>query len=157
LRHRVRVHVWVNYDTTETRPRLDREPSALISAKDETISVLSEQLESERQARRRADTIIAQFTQANTALAARVPELGAPQESPEATDTVEDEPERTGFRSSVGRLRKAHRDPGGAGYSVVELRMFGLPRARLNKGNMAEAATPRSLGLGRLLSARSRA
>jgi hypothetical protein len=106
-----RVHVWVDDDSTETRPRLDSEPSALISAKDETISVLSEQLESERQARRRADTIIAQLTQANAALAARVPELEAPQKSPEAAETVEDEPERTGFRSSVGEAEEGAQRP----------------------------------------------
>jgi hypothetical protein len=106
-----RVHVWVNGASTETRPRLDGEPSALISAKDETISVLSEQLESEREARRRADTIIAQLTQANAALAARVPELEAPQKSPEAAETVEDEPERTGFRSSVGEAEKGTQRP----------------------------------------------
>jgi len=106
-----RVHVWVNDDSTETRPRLDGEPSALISAKDETISVLSEQLESERQARRRADTIIAQLTQANAALTARVPELEAPQKSPEAAETVEDEPERTGFRSSVGEAEEGAQRP----------------------------------------------
>ena len=106
-----RVHVWVNGDSTETRPRLDGEPSALISAKDETISVLSEQLESEREARRRADTIIAQLTQANAALAARVPELEAPQKSPEAAETVEDEPERTDFRPSVVEVEDGTQRP----------------------------------------------
>ena len=106
-----RVHVWVNGDSTETKPRLDGEPGALISAKDETIRVLSEQLESEREARRRADTIIAQLTQANAALAARVPELEAPQKSPEAAETVEDEPERTGFRSSVGEAEEGAQRP----------------------------------------------
>ena len=106
-----RVHVWVNGDSTETRPRLDGEPSALISAKDETISVLSEQLESEREARRRADTIIAQLTQANAALAARVPELEAPQKSPQAAETVEDEAERTDFRSSVGEVEEGAQRP----------------------------------------------
>ena len=92
-----RVHVWVNVDASETKPRLDSEPSVLISAKDETIRVLSEQLESEREARRRADTIIAQLTQANAALAARVPELEAPQEEepPDAAETVEEEPAKT--------------------------------------------------------------
>jgi len=88
-----RVHVWVNGDSTETKPRLDGEPGALISAKDETIRVLSEQLESEREARRRADTIIAQLTQANAALAARVPELEAPQTPPEAPETATENPE----------------------------------------------------------------
>jgi excisionase family DNA binding protein len=88
-----RVHVWVNGDSTETKPRLDGEPGALISAKDETIRVLSEQLESEREARRRADTIIAQLTQANATLAARVPELEAPQTPPEAPETATENPE----------------------------------------------------------------
>ena len=106
-----RVHVWVNGNSTETRPRLDGEPSALISAKDETINVLSKQLEAEREARRRADTIIAQLTQANAALAARVPELEAPQKSPEAAETVEDEPERTGFRSSMGGAEEGTQRP----------------------------------------------
>jgi excisionase family DNA binding protein len=96
-----RVYVWVNVDASETKPRLDGEPSVLISAKDETIRVLSEQLESEREARRRADTIIAQLTQANAALAARVPELEAPQEPPEAAETVEEEPAKTeGFQGA---------------------------------------------------------
>ncbi len=97
-----RVHVWVDGDSTETKPGLDGEPGALISAKDETIRVLSEQLESEREARRRADTIIAQLTQANAALAARVPELEAPQkEPPEAAETVEKEPARAeGFQGA---------------------------------------------------------
>jgi hypothetical protein len=93
-----RVHVWVDGDPTETKPRLDGEPGALVSAKDETIRVLSEQLESEREARRRADTIIAQLTQANAALAARVPELEAPSEEPGAPETASDkgEPEGAG-------------------------------------------------------------
>jgi excisionase family DNA binding protein len=98
-----RVHVWVDGDASETEPRLDGEPAALISAKDETIRVLSEQLESEREARRRADTIIAQLTQANAALAARVPELEAPQEEPpDAAETVEEEPAKTvvGFQGA---------------------------------------------------------
>lgn len=97
-----RVHVWVNLDASETKPRLDDKPSVLISAKDETIRVLSEQLESEREARRRADTIIAQLTQANAALAARVPELEALQEEPpEAAETVEEEPAKTeGFQGA---------------------------------------------------------
>lgn len=77
-----RVYVRLDSDSSETKHQLDGEPTALISAKDETIRVLSEQLGSERDARRRADTIIAQLTQANASLAARVPELDAPAESP---------------------------------------------------------------------------
>ncbi|HEX5974913.1 MAG TPA: hypothetical protein VFY57_07120, partial [Rubrobacteraceae bacterium] len=40
--------------------------------------ILQHQLEEEREARRRADTIIAQLTQLNVALSARVPSLGDP-------------------------------------------------------------------------------
>jgi len=48
------------------------------------ISYLEAQVEAEREARRRADTIIAQLSQANAALAARVPELEAAQSREEA-------------------------------------------------------------------------
>jgi len=50
----------------------------------ERIAHLEGQVEAERESRRRADTIIAQLTQANAALAARVPELEATQEPSEA-------------------------------------------------------------------------
>jgi excisionase family DNA binding protein len=110
-----RVHVWVNGDSTETKPRLDGEPGALISAKDETIRVLSEQLGSEREARRRADTIIAQLTQANAALAARVPELEAPQEAsqvpPEAPETAAENPEVAEPPSGTGEPQSEERRP----------------------------------------------
>ena len=49
----------------------------------ERIAHLEGQLEAERESRRRADTIIAQLTQANAALAARVPELEPAQEPSE--------------------------------------------------------------------------
>jgi len=106
-----RVHVWVNGDPSKTKLRLDGESDALISAKDETIRVLSEQLESEREARRRADTIIAQLTQANAALAARVPELEASRGQPGDPETVEEEPERTEPRSAGGGSQTAVERP----------------------------------------------
>ena len=80
----------------------------LLASKDRIISILEDQLEAEREARRRTDTIIAQLTQANATLAARVPELEAAQEpsehaeepaegqvrvSPTSNDTAE--PERS--------------------------------------------------------------
>ncbi len=51
------------------------------------IEDLRDQLSEEREARRRADTIIMQLTQANASLAARLPELAAPptEETPEET------------------------------------------------------------------------
>ena len=59
----------------------------VIEAKDETIRILQHQLEEERETRRRADTIIAQLTQLNAALIARVPSLGTP--PTETPDTEE--------------------------------------------------------------------
>jgi len=98
-----RVHVWVNGDASETKLRLDGEPEALISAKDETIRVLSEQLEAEREARRRADTIIAQLTQANAALAARIPELEAAPEGPEDSDATSEQPRAAAEADRIAR------------------------------------------------------
>jgi excisionase family DNA binding protein len=104
-----RVHVWVNDNSTETRLRLHGEPSTLISAKDETIKVLSEQLESEREARRRADTIIAQLTQANATLAARVPELEAAESREQTAEGAADEPERAEPHSDATGAQEAVR------------------------------------------------
>jgi hypothetical protein len=53
------------------------------------ITYLRDQLSEEREARRRADTIIAQLSQANAALAPRVPELESPESAGEAFDTTE--------------------------------------------------------------------
>jgi excisionase family DNA binding protein len=82
-----RVYVWVDEDSSETRPRLNGESAALISAKDETIRVLSEQLEAERGAHREARRIIAGLVQ-------RIPELEAPREPLVASESVGEEPER---------------------------------------------------------------
>jgi excisionase family DNA binding protein len=71
-----RVYVWVDFDSSETRPRLNGESAALISAKDETIRVLSEQLEAEREAHKEARRIIAGLVQ-------RIPEIEAPSETAE--------------------------------------------------------------------------
>ena len=70
-----RVYVWVDGDASETKPRLDGESDALISAKDETIATLREQLEAEREANRENRRIIA-------ALTSRIPEIEAPREPP---------------------------------------------------------------------------
>jgi hypothetical protein len=64
---------------------------ALLASKDRIISILENQLSEEREARRRADTIIAQLSQANAALAARVPQLEAPQEPSEAAETADEQ------------------------------------------------------------------
>ena len=93
-------------------PDLARE---LIEEMRSRISSLENQLSEERESRRRADTIIAQLTQANAALVARVPELEAPQERPEAAELVEEEPERA---ESPTPLREGRRSPHGVGGGV---------------------------------------
>jgi hypothetical protein len=70
-----RVYVWVDSDASETKPRLDGEFNTLISAKDETIATLREQLEAEREANRENRRIIA-------ALTSRIPEIEPPRETP---------------------------------------------------------------------------
>jgi hypothetical protein len=55
--------------------QVDRE--ALLEAKDETISILHDQLRLRAEEIQRRDVIISQLTQANAALASRVPELEA--------------------------------------------------------------------------------
>jgi hypothetical protein len=58
------------------------------------VAYMREQLAEEREARRRADTIIAQLTQANATLAQRVPELEAPREQREGPVTASEEADK---------------------------------------------------------------
>jgi hypothetical protein len=73
-----RVLVWVDEGRTEggREAQVDRE--ALLEAKGHTIRVLEEQLRLRAEEIQRRDVIISQLTQANAALAQRVPELEAP-------------------------------------------------------------------------------
>jgi hypothetical protein len=89
-----RVYVWVDSDESETKPRLNGESTVLIAAKDETIRVLHEQLEAEREAHREARRIIAGLVQ-------RIPELEAPQEPLGGPESAGEELERAEPRSSA--------------------------------------------------------
>jgi hypothetical protein len=78
------------HTTERTEPTEDRTA--------ELIATLQEQLAEEREARRRADTIIAQLARANEEQARTIRELEAPSEPPsdeqESPQTVEEEPEK---------------------------------------------------------------
>jgi hypothetical protein len=87
------VRVWLDDGGTEAGREAQVEDGALVEVLKEQAEYLREQLAEEREARRRADTIIAQLTQANASLAARVPELEAPSERRDEPETVEEEPE----------------------------------------------------------------
>jgi hypothetical protein len=95
-----RVLVWVDEGRTEggREAQVDRE--ALLEAKEETIRILEEQLRLRAEEIQRRDVIISQLTQANAALAARVPELEAPQEPPGGPESAAEEQQRD--RAPVG-------------------------------------------------------
>ncbi len=85
----------------QVRDSLGRVPGLSATDRDELVGELRDRVRSlerrmdeEREARRRSDTIIAQLTQANAALASRVPELEAPQEPSNGPQTATEEPER---------------------------------------------------------------
>jgi hypothetical protein len=107
-----RLYVWLDADETNVHPQGQVE--ALLQEKNERLEELREEvhhfreiLSEEREARRRADTIIAQLTQANATLAARLPELEAPSEprqepvSPGPTETTETTTEPAAGRENV--------------------------------------------------------
>jgi hypothetical protein len=75
-------------DNDQTTDRLQSGNAALISAKDETIATLRDQLEAERQAHSEARRLLM------AALERIPPQLEAPQEMRESPETVEEEPER---------------------------------------------------------------
>jgi hypothetical protein len=83
-----RVLVWLDDGGTEAGREAQVDREALVEDLREQVHYLRSILNEEREARKRADTIIAQLTQANAALAARVPELEAPQEPPGAPETA---------------------------------------------------------------------
>jgi hypothetical protein len=87
------VRVWLDGGGTEAGREAQVDDGALVEVLKEQAEYLREQLAEEREARRRADTIIARLTQANASLAARVPELEAPSERRDEPETVEEEPE----------------------------------------------------------------
>jgi excisionase family DNA binding protein len=68
------------------------------------IRYLEQQVEEEREARRRADTLLARLMD-------RLPELEAPKEQPGAPETVEEEPERAEPRPATGGAQEGAQRP----------------------------------------------
>jgi hypothetical protein len=85
----------------DDQPRPDAREDIVGELRDR-IHYLERQMEEEREARRRADTILAQLSAANAEQARTIRELEAPQEASEDGETVEEEPEGTGPRSAAG-------------------------------------------------------
>jgi hypothetical protein len=91
-------------DTDQTADRLQSDGAALISAKDETIATLRDQLEAERQAHAEARRLLM------AALERIPPQLEAPSEARESRETVEEEhgraethPDAAGTQEDVRR------------------------------------------------------
>jgi hypothetical protein len=101
-----RVLVWVDEGRTEggREAQVDRE--ALLEAKDETISILREQLRLRAEEIQRRDVIISQLTQANAALASRVPEL----EAAESREDAAEEPAEATHIPAPGQGTTPHTD-----------------------------------------------
>jgi hypothetical protein len=99
------VRVWLDDGWTEAGREAQVDGGALVEVLREQAEYLRGQLAEEREARRRADTIIAQLTQANAALASRVPELEAPQEASGDAETVEEAPEGGESHSAAEEAR----------------------------------------------------
>jgi hypothetical protein len=91
------------HTTERTEPTEDRTA--------ELIATLQEQLAEEREARRRADTIIAQLARANEEQARTIRELEAPAspEAQESSEMVEEEPERAEPHSDAPGAQEAVR------------------------------------------------
>jgi hypothetical protein len=90
------VRVWLDDGGTEAGREAQVEREALVEELREQVHYLRSILSEEREARRRADTIIAQLSQSNAVLARRVPELEAavPSEPPGGgPQTAAEEPE----------------------------------------------------------------
>ena len=91
-----------DYDQAADRSRPDKDQTGdrigaqadLVDSLLDQVAYMREQLAEEREARRRADTIIAQLTQANATLAQRVPELEAPTERREAPVSSSEETDK---------------------------------------------------------------
>jgi excisionase family DNA binding protein len=93
-----RVYVWVDttQDTRQTSQDTTQDATQderLEDLKDQ-VGYLRRQLDEEREARRRADTIIAQLARANEEQARTIRELEAPQEATKVTETVDEAPDR---------------------------------------------------------------
>ena len=98
------VRVWLDDGGTEAGREAQVEREALVEELREQVHYLRSILNEEREARRRADTIIAQLSQSNAALTARIPELEAPSEPPGGPQTAAEEPD-------VGRPRSGTESP----------------------------------------------
>ncbi len=103
---RVYVYLDASRDASHPESQVHREARVqddeLVEELRDHIRYLRGQLDEERESRRRADTIIAQLTQANAALARRVPELEGPREPRDAPEMAAETSEGSEPRPATG-------------------------------------------------------
>jgi hypothetical protein len=83
--------VWLDDGRMKAGREAQVDGGATVEKLREQVHYLRSILNEEGESRRRADTILAQLTRANAALAARAPELEAPREPPGAHESTADE------------------------------------------------------------------
>jgi len=92
------------------QPRPD-DREGIVGELRDRIQYLERQVEEEREARRRADTILAQLSAANAEQARTIRGIEAPQEPPEDAETIEEEPERAEPRPDTPGPQEGVRRP----------------------------------------------
>ena len=113
--------VWILLDTDMPRQDIGQDPagrrqdggSEMVEELRDRIRYLERQVEEEREARRRADTILAQLSAANAEQARTIRAIEAPasEDAPEAAETVEEAPEEASPRPAAGGAQQATRRP----------------------------------------------
>ncbi len=116
-----RVYVWVDttQDTAQDADRSSQDAYQDTTQDDrledlrEQIAYLRRQLDEEREARRRADVILGQLSQANAEQARTIRAIEAPasEEPSEAAETVEEEPDRAEPHSATEGTQEGVRRP----------------------------------------------
>jgi len=99
--------------TARTAPEHDRtdDRAALVDSLEDQIRYLREQLGEERESRRRADTLLAQLTQANASMAHQIRELMVPRDEPQAPETVPGTSEGASPRSDTVGAQEGAQEP----------------------------------------------
>ena len=100
-------------DTDQTPPEPDRTGDQTERLEDlrEQVAYLRRQLDEEREARRRADTILVQLSAANAEQARTIRAIEAPQKDAEDAETVEEAPEEPEPRSNRPGPQTAPQSP----------------------------------------------
>jgi hypothetical protein len=83
-----RVYVYLDLSQDKSHPESQVDSGALVESLQDQIAFLRTQLDVRAEEIQRRDVIISQLTQANAALASRVPELEAAQTSEDASEGV---------------------------------------------------------------------